>query len=251
MAVHEQSPGARTPAITVGPLFVWSIILITIGLCRLLLGWLAAGRDNALADIARIQGTSNHFWPLVLALDILCWGMLACLPLGILLLVGVIRKSWAEVALCTSIIILVSTALFPLFAKAREGGGPSCLGLVRQLSTACLMYEEDNNGRFPEQWDEICQYLGGEKGRQYLLIDPTAKDRYRCWGGYGYNANLIGKSIAHLEKPESLFAVGDSIHPEMMITTFHDIDARHQGGYYAGFCDGHAGYFKGVPVRLK
>ncbi len=115
------------------------------------------------------------------------------------------------------------------------------------------MYDQDHNGKFPAQWSEIYQYCDANGGSHLkLIVDPSCKERYHSWSkGYGYNAYLRGKNEADIDNPTVLLTVADSIRPETMITSLNDIDPRHDGGYVAGLCDGHAQYFKGVPARLK
>lgn len=89
------------------------------------------------------------------------------------------------------ILIIVSVLvgiLFPIFASARERGGPSCLSNLKQLGTANLMYAWDNDGTFPpaERWMDITKAQAGQH-QDYLF--RCGQDRRPMTKGYGYARN--------------------------------------------------------------
>jgi len=252
MVLDEESPEKSTPVVTGGPLRKFAIILMAIGLIGIVLYCLADGGQNAVADFAQsklaaIQGTWNYHWPQVLALDIIGWMMLVCLPVGGFLLSLSYKKIWEFVIISFFMFLLV----YPVVAKRLErNNGDICLSHIHEFSIVCMMHAEDFNGKLPTQWNDIYQYFPDRVSR--MKVDPATRDRYHSWAGYGYNACCQEKNLIDLKQPESTLIVTDSIRPEMLITSFHDIDAaRHGGGYIVGFCDGHVRRCEGVDVRLR
>src|SRR5437868_4005634 len=55
-----------------------------------------------------------------------------------------------ELLVVIAIIAILSAILFPVFARARQSGQKtSCLSNVSQIAKGCMMYLDDNEGRFP------------------------------------------------------------------------------------------------------
>lgn len=137
-------------------------------------------------------------------------------------------------------IAMLAAILFPVLSQAKEAAKRTeCMGNVRQLSAAMLMYLNDNDGHFPlriegtdtvevDQWiDMIFPYVrAGKDGKTSPLskcsdfipapglVDGTGKKKIVGWG-YGMNGHLhatgrpVNESIAIDGAATAL--IGDSV----------------------------------------
>lgn len=116
--------------------------------------------------------------------------------------------------------------------KARQ---TQCMNNVRQLVVSIQLYQQDHNGKFPNQatiWRDlssppntvICPIYGKNKGN-----------------GYGYNVNIAGKTLESKGMPEAqnLVVLADSKTPLHQLSVLTDIDFRHANKAVVGFADGH------------
>lgn len=149
-----------------------------------------------------------------------------------------------ELLVVIAIIAILAAILFPVFAQAREKARSiSCLSNSKQLGLGIQMYIQDYDETFPFAW-------GNPAGTWYETVDPymkggfvtkttdasgsstsdwqRAKGIYRCPSdtltthlSYSSNANVMGggdgsgadtapKSLATIQRPAELIAVGDS-----------------------------------------
>jgi len=123
-----------------------------------------------------------------------------------------------ELLVVIAIIAILAAILFPVFAKARaKARQTSCLSNSRQLATACLSYEADNdeclpavldsngggvlpdwgvpgayvaNGPDPMWSSTLVPYI---KNEQLWFCPEAGKskfDAYAATGGYAYNVNM-------------------------------------------------------------
>jgi len=120
-----------------------------------------------------------------------------------------------ELLVVIAIIAVLAAILLPVFSAAREKARQaSCENNLKQLSTATLMYVQDNDGVYePAQSDAIggTEFWCGYKpnagkadqtlGPLYSYFRTTAIQRCPSWGGvqtwgdgngYGYNWQFIG-----------------------------------------------------------
>lgn len=90
-----------------------------------------------------------------------------------------------EALLILIIVGVLAGILFPIFASARERGGPNCLSNLKQLGVANLMYAQDNDSIFPpaERWMDMTKVQLSQ--RQDNLF-RCAQDRRPMTKGYGY-----------------------------------------------------------------
>jgi len=108
--------------------------------------------------------------------------------------------SLSELLIVVAIVAILGAILFPVFTNAREKSRTAqCLSNERQLSTAWLMYAQDNNGRVVP-WS-----VSGKSASDAFvwdrLIEPYHKNptALRCPSGpalvsYTYSANVGGAS---------------------------------------------------------
>ncbi|MHB0998839.1 MAG: DUF4190 domain-containing protein [Armatimonadota bacterium] len=134
---------------------------------------------------------------------------------------------------------IMAAILFPIFAKAREEARiTNCLGNVKKISVAMLMYSTDYDDHFPAvgKWnDAVTDYNVAVTG----LRCPSDKTP---GPSYAMNKLLSGASISNIVSPMNVPSVYDSIPgvnqaggPELLPSP-----PRHLGSRYViGFADGH------------
>lgn len=104
-----------------------------------------------------------------------------------------------ELLVVIAIIAILAAILFPVFVKAKEASQTStCSSNLKSLTTACLLYADDNGGRFPHcyyvengRWDPgndyhlwfwlIPRYVAGANGetRGWNTFEGV-KNRFQC-----------------------------------------------------------------------
>ncbi len=85
-----------------------------------------------------------------------------------------------ELLVVIAIIAILAAILFPVFARAREKARQaSCLSNMKQLGLACIMYLQDNDGRYPgTYWDGPPPPPWNGTWRYWSdLIQPYVKNR--------------------------------------------------------------------------
>lgn len=77
-----------------------------------------------------------------------------------------------ELLVVIAIIAILAAILFPVFARAREGGRKtSCLSNERQIGIACQMYSQDHDGLFP-----VDNHVCNPKLRFCTQVQPYIKN---------------------------------------------------------------------------
>lgn len=121
-----------------------------------------------------------------------------------------------ELLVVIAIIAILAAILFPVFAQAKEAAKKTaCLSAIRQITQATLMYENDDEDRFPDRRD-IKRDLRGTAtwtwpasdprgGWASVVLDPYAKSRdlWSC-------PSVSGSAMAHLPAVEQTTAKGVS-----------------------------------------
>lgn len=130
--------------------------------------------------------------------------------------------------------MILAAIVFPVFARARSKARETvCMNNVRQQVVAIQMYMQDHQNAFPSEnmWQEV-------SFSPDCLVCPAYG---RAHGNaYGYNANLVGKSITSLSAaPSEYIVTADSSNSSHLITSTSDIDFRHFDKAVTGYADGH------------
>jgi prepilin-type processing-associated H-X9-DG protein len=127
----------------------------------------------------------------------------------------------------------------PYFAPKRARRGHSCLGNIRQLSNAFLMYEEDCDRLAPApRWMDA---LGGYVRSDSVLHCPAVAGENPYAYGYAMRSRLGGADVRSLKAAEGeplifdSWPLGRNAHTDsVLIPGF----SRH-GGQNIGYADGH------------
>ncbi len=94
-----------------------------------------------------------------------------------------------ELLVVIAIIAILAAIIFPVFAKAQaKARQTTCLSNVRQLSTAMLMFAQDNRGTYPgAAWaGDIEEYVGNRK-----LFTCSADENGEGHVSYSYNSLMV------------------------------------------------------------
>ncbi len=150
-----------------------------------------------------------------------------------------------ELLVVIAIIAILAAILFPVFAKAREKARQSsCTNNQKQITTAALMWAQDNNEMFPDS-STFWGVIGIDRG---VLKCPT---KSRLPNGYLYNNVISGVALGKVTIPEGTCVTGDGSTTGAPAnanyqTTYDnigyygsDFDARHNSKYIESFVDGH------------
>jgi prepilin-type processing-associated H-X9-DG protein len=157
-----------------------------------------------------------------------------------------------EALLILIIVSVLAGILFPLFASARERGGPNCLSNLKQLGVANLMYAHDNDDTFPpaERWMDTTKVPLRQNRDNFFRC---AQDRRPMTKGYGYARNAAVTKFSETASTTPLLYDSENIAWNAFDKTpFASLSGRHghssgpffwQTYHYRGnvvFADGHA-----------
>ncbi len=147
-----------------------------------------------------------------------------------------------ELLVVIAIIAILAAILFPVFAKAREKARQTaCINNQKQITTATLMYAQDNNEMLPDAGS----FWGALNIDRGVLKCQT---KSRLANGYVYYSAISGQALGKINAPESTALTGDGLHNatttpltyDNVAYTDADFDtARHGGKYIVSFVDGH------------
>jgi len=189
-----------------------------------------------------------------------------------------------ELLVVIAIIAILAAILFPVFAKAREKARQaSCLSNVRQLNTAILSYAQDYDELLPHRqgpnmvhiYTQIDPYIKNSQVRICPSLNNTSQGY-----SYGFNwrhaccdtaaAGWWGKdcALAKYQAPAQTMMLADTTNSQNGVGgadgtgavdfiycsicystppysyTNWALASRHNGGFNAGFVDGHAKWYK-------
>jgi prepilin-type N-terminal cleavage/methylation domain-containing protein len=150
-----------------------------------------------------------------------------------------------ELLVVIAIIAILAAILFPVFAKAREKARQtSCLSNQKQITTAAMMWSQDNNETFPLYNSFWTNMALSQKVCQCLTAGSSVQN------AYVYNNQLSGLPLGSqtITDPTTFFLSADGLatsYPAVPNVAFvsTDIAYRHQSGTTAGtiasYVDGH------------
>lgn len=158
-----------------------------------------------------------------------------------------------ELLVVIAIIAILAAILFPVFAKAREKARQTqCTNNQKQITTAVLMWSQENEEKFPVSKD----FWSAISVPAKVLICPTKGKTVA--NAYVYNNNLSGISQGDLMAPLYTPVTSDGQHAGIagndgdvpsVAYTYNDIEFRHSGAIMS-FVDGHVEMKKLAPTGL-
>ena len=152
-----------------------------------------------------------------------------------------------ELLVVIAIIAVLAAILFPVFAQAREKARQSqCLNNVRQISTAVLMYTQDNDEMFPPKglWIPL---LPGINNVATIWDCPSTKNVGTADSPeYAFNSSLFARAYADIGSPAAMVVVSE-LKPQPDASGYYAF--KNPDGYFAlnhsnnstvlGCADGH------------
>lgn len=139
-----------------------------------------------------------------------------------------------EVVIVAVILVGAVVVLFPVFTKAKTGGGPSVMGTLQHLSIPTQLYVEASDGVLPPLGHPGVPWTHLVLPYARMLPIFTLPRRYRpdppradeLFGHVGYNyaglnrtssGKLQGKALASLSHPESLILFTVHASPKVIL----------------------------------
>ncbi len=158
-----------------------------------------------------------------------------------------------ELLVVIAIIAILAAILFPVFAKAREKARQTaCLNNQKQITTAVLMWSQDNNEMFPDaasMWGSINLDRG-------VLKCPSTSGTANA---YVYSNKVAGVALGKVVDPTTEAVTGDGAHAASLKdsnydTTYDNVGyeakdyyTRHSNKVICSFVDGHVEQLAGAP----
>lgn len=136
-----------------------------------------------------------------------------------------------ELLVVIAIIAILAAILFPVFAKAREKARQTaCTNNQRQITTAILMYAQDNDEALPDA-NSVWGAINVDKG---VLVCPSLASKPLA---YIYDEHVAGMALGNFNTPADDWVTADGRNDK--------IDKRHSKKPIASYLDGHV--VLGVP----
>jgi len=143
------------------------------------------------------------------------------------------------------LLIVLVVIVFPILNRALRRLQPkarstSCLGNVKQLQLAMLMYANDNDDTMPPA-SEWCDAVFPYAKNYHIYTCPDAGGRSgEGVATYAMNDDLYGRDLSAVPSPEATLCIFDSTFGWNMHGGPSLVVNRHNKGAYFGFADGHA-----------
>lgn len=120
-----------------------------------------------------------------------------------------------ELLVVIAIIAILASILFPVFARAKEAAKKTaCLNNLRQIGTANLLYETDNDERMPDRRDLKSSISGGF--RPWTTWPPS--DPRSVWATVVYGPYLKTTAVWNCESLRGS-AVGEAVQVKQEVLT--------------------------------
>lgn len=165
-----------------------------------------------------------------------------------------ISRAVREGGVCVSLIAVIATILFPVFAQSRPRSGPSCLSNQKQLALGFMAYAQDNEDYFPPaaSWQTaVTPYV--RNNRAFLCPEVLQKfkdrksEREKVVNTYALNSRVDHLHQESIREPQRTVLLFESDHnvlnaaggPALLV-----VPGRHAGASTFAFADGHAKYAK-------
>jgi len=129
--------------------------------------------------------------------------------------------------LAEPIVILVATATLvvaPILTPRSQGAVTTCVSNQKQISTATMMYIQENDECLPSTNDNVW-YLIDVGGK--MLKCPS--DKNRAENAYAFNASMSDIYLGEINDPNEIALTADSENENNLMTGFDDIIKRHRG----------------------
>lgn len=148
-----------------------------------------------------------------------------------------LKASILELVAALAFALLAAAVLFPVLAKPRPQLTVRCIANLKQIVLAALMYAEDNDGRLPD----------AARWPRQLLPYVHHRELYRC------EKDHSGAAVSYAMDSAYSGRRTDEYTRAAERVLFVDADAagrpvaRHNGGCYCAYLDGHVKWVAGVP----
>lgn len=172
----------------------------------------------------------------------------------------------SELLVLAGTLAMLGAVLLPVWQRAGDDDTKQCLGNVRQMAMAALMFVQDHNSRFPDaDWvPKLAGYLGNKAEMFHCPAVPAEQGkRIVCYGYSGLLLSADGKGVseAQIAAPTMVGVICDADpvrpYPQGGITGGGGLldsvqvavqpCARHHHGLVIGYADGHAQYAAREP----
>lgn len=151
-------------------------------------------------------------------------------------------RLFTQILIAIGVVVVLAAVLFPVFAKAKEGGKQPCLGNIKRSAAGLIVYSADYDDRLPsrDRWmDGAFLY----EGKEELLHCPTVAKQNPAQYGYAFNSRLSFQKIP--KDANAVPMIYDSINLARNASdpvTSLPVPGRHNWdtANYMAYADGHA-----------
>lgn len=183
-----------------------------------------------------------------------------------------------ELLVVIAIIAILAAILFPVFAKAKETARQTtCQSNLKQLTSAVMLYVQDNNETFPKAWmypgkawyQVIGKYVRNKQIYRCLTFLKNGSGSAFCYGwnigttkvepryhdGMGYyygdgmpyikmsSVNATTRTVLLSDLSWDTYGGGNDVYTYYVVGYSNYLPAYHSGGGNYGFVDGHVKWY--------